>query len=63
VEVLCVDDSNDLDMGYEVTKSKKSISVSFKKKVNQKLRMEGGPYLGYSRSNRKQIIHNVDRGR
>jgi len=62
VEVLCADDSNDLNnMDYEVTQSKESMPVSFKRKVNQKLRMKGEPYLGYSRSKRNQVLHNVDR--
>jgi len=62
VEVLCADDSNDLNnMDYEVTQSKESMPVSFKRKVSQKLRMKGEPYLGYNQSKRNQVLHNVDR--
>lgn len=50
-------------MDYGVTKSKESISVSFKRKVNQKLRMKRDPNLGYSRSNRKQVLHNFDKSK
>lgn len=62
VEVLCADGRNYLDnMDYDVTKSKEIMPVSFKRKVNQKLRMKGEPYLGYSRSKRNQVLHNVNR--
>jgi len=59
--VLSADDSNDLDMDYAVTISKESMAVSYKRKLNQKLRMTGDPYLGYSRSKRNQILQNVNR--
>lgn len=61
VEMLCADDSNDLNMDDEVTTSKESLPVKFKRKVNQKLRMKGDPYLGYSWSKSNQVLHNVDR--
>ncbi|KAL5246393.1 hypothetical protein ACI65C_013801 [Semiaphis heraclei] len=61
VEVLSADDSNDLEMDYAVTVSKESMAVSYKRKLNQKLRMTGDPYLGYSRSKRNQILQNVNR--
>lgn len=59
--MLSADDSNDLDMDYAVTVSKESMAVSYKRKLNQKLRMTGEPYLGYSRSKRNQILQNVNR--
>lgn len=60
MEVLSADDSNDLDMEYEVPKSRESMPGSWKRNVNQKLRMKGDPYLGYSRSRINQVLHNVD---
>lgn len=59
--LYCADDSNNLNMEYEVPKSRESMPGSWKRKVNQKLRMKRDPYLGYSRSKTNQVLHNVDR--